>query len=136
MGNIAQGHDGAVGEGDRLRQTSEPRRDPSSMPFGKCSGLAHVAARRHGEHDFARRRMDAKRVTSRAAMTAEPHEIHRFVEDELDGLWLARPAIEQRAQRHDVDPGKEGPDSRFCPYPRRRAALLTMPQGLRLNCLK
>src|SRR5262249_11828626 len=66
----------------------------------KLLRLLEAAARRHGENHLARGGVDAQRIASGLAMTAQAHEINRFVEDDLNDRGLARTAIEQRAKRH------------------------------------
>src|SRR5262249_55392019 len=96
----AQRHFEAVGERRRLRQPLEPRRNPAAVLLRELFGFLYAAARRHGEDHLARRRIDAQRVTSRLAMTAQPHRIDRLVENDLDDRGLAWPTVKERAHRH------------------------------------
>ena len=98
--HAAQRHDGAFGKGRGFRQPPEPRRDPAAVLLRKGARLLDRAARRYGQNDFARRRLDAQRIAARLAMPLEPHRIDRSVECDLDRLRLARAAKEQRALRH------------------------------------
>ena len=66
MLDAAQRQHRAVGEGRRLRQTAQPRRDPAAVLLRERLGLADAAARRHGEDHFAGRGMNAQRVAARA----------------------------------------------------------------------
>jgi len=45
-------------------------------------------------------------------MTAQAHEVNRFVEDDLNDRGLARTAIEQRAKRHGST--LEQPRRKYC----------------------
>jgi len=90
----------AVRERRRGRQALEPRRDPAAVLLRELFRLLEAAARRHGENHVAGGGVDAQRIASRLAMTAQAHEINRFVENDLNDRGLARTAIEQRAQRH------------------------------------
>jgi ribosomal protein S9 len=74
--------------------------------------LLEAAARRHGENHFAGGGVDAQCIASRLAMTAQAHEINRFVENDLNDRGLARTAIEQRAQRHGST--LEQPRRKYC----------------------
>ena len=88
MLDAAQRHDRAVGERRGLRQAAQPRRDPAAVLLRELLGLAHAAARRHGEDDLAGRGVDAQRVAARLAVAAHAHRIDRLVEDDLDRLRL------------------------------------------------
>src|SRR3974390_1166769 len=70
----AQRDDGALREGRGLRQVVEPRSDPSAVFLGKFPRLLKAAARRHGEHDVTRDRIDAQRVALRLPVPAHPHQ--------------------------------------------------------------
>ena len=111
--DAAQRHDRAVRERRRLRQAMQPRRDPAAVLLRECLRLLQAAARRHGEHDLARRGLDAQRVAARLPVPAQPDEIDRLVEDDLDRLRFGRTAIEQRAQRHDGTPHPKCP-TKYC----------------------
>src|SRR5262249_14917923 len=58
----AQRQHGTVRKRRRCGEPSEPRRDPRAVFLGEFLRLFHAAARRHGEHDFAVRGMNAKRI--------------------------------------------------------------------------
>src|SRR5262245_11725205 len=96
----AQGHFDAMRERRRRRQALESRRDPAAVLLRELFRLLEAAARRHGENHVAGGGVDAQRIASRLTMTAQAHEINRFVENDLNDRGLARTAIEQRAQRH------------------------------------
>ena len=97
--DAAQRHHGAVGERRRLRQPPQPRRDPAAVLLRERLGLAHAAARRHGEDHLARGGMDAQGIAARAAVPAHAHQVDVPVEHDLDRLRLALTPVEQRAQR-------------------------------------
>ena len=59
MRHAAQRHLDAFGERRRFRQPPEPRRDPAAVLLRELARLLQRAARRNGQHDFARRRLDA-----------------------------------------------------------------------------
>ena len=84
MRHAAQRHLGAMRKRRRLRQPLQPRRDPAAMLLRELVRLLHAAARRHGEHDFARGGIDAQRVAARLPVPAQPDEIDRLVENDLD----------------------------------------------------
>src|SRR4029453_4518125 len=96
----AQRHVHAMRERRYLRQPLEPRGDPAAVLLREFFCFLDAAARRHGEDHFACGSIDAQRVASRLAMTAQAHEIDRLVENDLDDRRLAWTAIEQRAKRH------------------------------------
>src|SRR5258708_11046943 len=62
-----QGNFDAVFERRGPRQPGETRRDPGAVPFGKLTGLAKAAARRHGENGFARHSDAAQRIAAGVA---------------------------------------------------------------------
>ena len=98
--------------GAALRQPPEPRRDPAAVLLRELARLLQRAARRNGEHHFARRRLDAQRIAARLPVPAHAHEIDRAVEDDLDRLRLTWPAIKQRTLRHGGRPQNQpGADS-------------------------
>src|SRR5262249_60892311 len=100
VGFTAQRYLDPMLERRRLRQALEPRRDPAPVLLRELFRLLEAAARRHGENHLARGGVDAQRIASGLAMTAQAYEVNRFVEDDLNDRGLARTTIEQRAQRH------------------------------------
>src|SRR5262249_53019169 len=98
----AQRHVHPMRERRCFRQPLEPRRDPAAVLLRELFGFLNAAARRHGENHLARGGVDPQRVASRLAMTAQPHEMDRLVEYDLNDRGLARTAIEQRAKRHGL----------------------------------
>jgi hypothetical protein len=101
--DAAHRHDGAVREHDCRGQPAEPRRDPAAVLLREGARLLEAAARRDGEHDLARRGLDAQGVTPRLRVAAHAHRIDRAIERDLDRLRLGRTAEEQRAQ-HEGQP--------------------------------
>src|SRR5262249_56008954 len=99
-------------EGGRVREVLEPGGESGGVVLGELLRLLEAAARRHCENHLARGGVDAQRIASRLAMTAQAHEINRFVEDDLNDRGLARTAIEQRAQRHGST--LEQPRRKYC----------------------
>ena len=81
--DAAQRDHGAMRERRRYGQPAEPRRDPAAMFLGEFARLLQAAARRHGEHDFARDGMDAQRVAPRLPMAAHAHQIDFAIEDDV-----------------------------------------------------
>ena len=110
----AQRHLHPMRERRGLRQALEPRRDPAAMLLREFLCFPHAAAGRHGENDLARRRVDAQRVAACLAMTAQAHQIDRFVKNDLHGRGLARTAIQQRTKRHRRKSTLEQPRAEYC----------------------
>jgi hypothetical protein len=102
MRHAAQQNHAAMGEGRRLRETSETRADPGGVLVGEGLGFLEAAARRQSEHDFARGRVDAQRIAPRLTMTADTNQINRPFTGHLDRLRLGRPTIKHRTQRHGM----------------------------------
>ena len=96
----AQWHDGAVLKGLRLGQAVQPRCDPAAVLLGEFLCFPQTAARRHGQHDLAGRRLDPERVAARLPVAPHPHQIDILVVDDLDRLRFGRPPVEERAERH------------------------------------
>ena len=86
---------------------------------GEFARLLQAAARRHGEHDFTRHRMDAQRIAPRLPMPAHAHQIDFALESNADRRRLARPAIKQRAQRHRKGPPNRKTSRKYCHIRRR-----------------
>src|SRR5262249_26539155 len=97
MRHPAQWHLDAVHERRRLRHPLEPCRDPSTMRLREVARLLEAAARRDGQDDFARHRIDAQGVTARLPVSPQLHKEYRALKNDLDRRRLARTAIEQRA---------------------------------------
>ena len=91
----AQGNGCSMCEGRRFRQPVQPRRDPAAMLLRKLLGFPQISARRHGQHDFPRRGLNAERVTARLAVPAHADEIDRLVKNDLERLRLGRAAIKK-----------------------------------------
>jgi hypothetical protein len=70
------------------------------MLLGELARLTQAAARRHGEHGFARHRDDAQRVASRLSMPAQSYEKDRVLTDDLDRLRFGRTTIKQGTRGH------------------------------------
>ena len=66
----------------------------------KACASRYAAARRHGQHHFARRRLNAQRVAPRLAVTLHANRIGGAVKMNGDETRLGGAAIKQRAQRH------------------------------------
>src|SRR5262249_39326414 len=71
MGFTAQRYLDPMRERRRLRQALEPRRDPAAVLLRELFRLLEAAARRHGENHLARGGVDAQRIASGLAMTAQ-----------------------------------------------------------------
>jgi hypothetical protein len=95
--DAAQWEYGAVHERRAIRQTAQPGRYPRTVLLRKLPGLSYAAARRHGEHDLAARRVDAQRVPPRLSVTAHAHQIDLTVELDCDGRRLTGTAKKQSA---------------------------------------
>ncbi len=114
MRNAAQRQFAARRERRRLRQTAQARGNPGAVPLRERLRLLEAAARRHGQDDLAGRRLDAQRIAACQSVPAQPHQIDRGVERDLDRLRFLRRMEKQRAQPHGA-----GPKSReLCPNQR------------------
>src|SRR5690348_13023983 len=98
----AQRNNGAVPKWRRRGQPLEPGGDPGAVLLREGAGVLDTAARRHGEHDFAGRRLHAQRITARLAVALQPHLIDRAVESNLEGARPPRALIKQGAKRHEA----------------------------------
>src|SRR5665213_3672001 len=78
-----------------------------------------IAARRHGEHDFAGGGLDAQGVTPRLPVTPHAHQIDLAVEGDADRRRLARPSVKKRAQGHAKGPPDPEMSRKYCHIRRR-----------------
>src|SRR5581483_5304198 len=79
-------------------------RDPRAVLLREGMRLPQRAARRHRQHDLARRGMNAQRVAPRLTVAAQPHRIDDLLELNLDRRRFGRTAIKESAQSHENHP--------------------------------
>ena len=129
MGNAmrytAQRHRDAVSKAQRYWQATQACRDPAAVLLRELARFFHRAARRHGKNDLPRCGGNAERIAARLTVPPYAHEIDRSIENNFDGLRLARPTVKQRAVRHNLaipNPTQH----RILPHPMRRIAPLML----------
>ena len=117
MIDAAQRHDRARLEGDRLRQTREPRSDPRGVTLGEFARRFQRRARWHGQHHVARRGPNSQRKTPRGRDAFERDAIGLAIVSDVEMRRLnRRPALE-KTQHPATSPARPESEGRHPAQP-------------------